>query len=402
MTDMRKWVLFKRILLSVSLISLFMAPTALGETIRVGVLLPLSGRLAAFGGEMERNSFLMAAEEINRAGGIRGMKLHLIIEDTEGKVSRGRILVKKLISEDQVAMLSGGFSSSVTWSTSVAAQERKVPFLVNTASADRITEGWRQWIYRLNTPVSEHNDTLASFIREAADIRTARVCYEETPFGRFWSDKFAEQSKETDLVILGSDDFVSGTAGFRPYLTGLKEQPPDLLHIITNGDTAAKIMGQIQEVDLNPKLILGTPPGCTSETFLEAAAETSEYIYSQILWSPNLPYPGAQEYHEKYLARYGAAPDYHGAQAYAATQVMAHALKRAKDLSPNGIRKALADTRMMTVLGLVRFGSYGKKRNQNRLPTYLVQWIRGRLEIVWPLKASTETYIYPTPPWNDR
>ena len=81
---------------------------------------------------------------------------------------------------------------------------------------------------------------------------------------------------------------------------------------------------------------------------------------------------------------------------------MAHALKRAKDLSPNGIRKALADTRMMTVLGLVRFGSYGKKRNQNRLPTYLVQWIGGRLEIVWPLKASTETYIYPTPPWNDR
>ncbi|MBW1772524.1 MAG: ABC transporter substrate-binding protein [Deltaproteobacteria bacterium] len=61
MTDMRKWVLFKRILLGISLISLFMAPTALGETIRVGVLLPLSGRLAALGGEMERNSFLMAA-----------------------------------------------------------------------------------------------------------------------------------------------------------------------------------------------------------------------------------------------------------------------------------------------------------------------------------------------------
>lgn len=330
------------------------------------------------------------------------MKLQFIIEDTEGKVSRGRVLVEKLISEDKVAMLSGGFSSSVTWSTSVAAQERKVPFLVSTASADRITEGWRQWIYRLNTPVSEHNDTLASFIREAADIRTARVCYEETPFGRFWSDKFTAQSKETGLVILGSDGFASGTAEFRPYVIGIKEQPPDLLHIITNEETAVKIMAQIQEVDLNPKLVLGTPPGFTAETFLEAAADTSEYIYSQILWSPDLPYPGAQEYHERYLKKYGTPPDYHGAQAYAATQVMAHALKRAKDLSPDGIRKALADTRMMTVLGLVRFRSYGKKRNQNRLPAYLAQWIGGRLEIVWPLKAATETYVYPTPPWNER
>ncbi|MFC1580969.1 ABC transporter substrate-binding protein, partial [Thermodesulfobacteriota bacterium] len=397
MKNMPKWMLLKRILLGISLISLFMVPTALGETIRVGVLLPLSGRLAALGGEIERNSFIMAAEEINQAGGIGGKNLQLIIEDTEGKVSRGRILVEKLISEDQVAMLGGGFSSSVTWSTTVAAQDRKVPFLVNTASSDRITEGWRKWIYRLNTPVSEHNDTLASFIRESADIRTARVCYEETPFGRFWSDKFIEQSKETDLAILGSDGFASGTMDFIPYLTRLKEQPPDLLHIITNEKTAVKIMSQTQEVGLNPKLILGTPPGCTSETFQEAAADTSEYIYSQVLWSPNLPYPGAQEYHEKYLIKYGTPPDYHGAQAYAATQVMAHALKRAKDHSPDGIRKALADTRMMTVLGLVRFRSYGKKRNQNRLPTYLAQWIGGRLEIVWPLKAATETYVYPTP-----
>jgi branched-chain amino acid transport system substrate-binding protein len=273
---------------------------------------------------------------------------------------------------------------------------------VSTASADRITEGWRQWIYRLNTPVSEQTDTFGSFIRETGDIRTARICFEETPFGRFWSDKFIAQCKQTGLIVLGSDGFAPGTVDFRPYLLGLKEHTPDVLHIISGEKTAVKILGQAQEVVLNPKLILGIPPGYTSHTFLEDAGETCEYVCSQTLWAPNLPYPGAQRYYDSYLARYGTPPDYHGAQAYAAVQVVAHALARAKDLSPRGIRMALADTRMMTALGPVRFRSYGNKRNQNRLPSYLVQWIGGRLEIVWPPKSATEACVYPTPPWDQR
>ncbi len=402
MTNMRKQVLFTWVLVGIAFIFPFTGSTASGESIKVGVLLPLSGRLSALGGEMAQNSFQMAVEEINRAGGIRGMQLRLIIQDTEGKVSRGRALVEKLISEDQVAMLGGGFSSSVAWSATVIAQERKVPFLVNTASADRITEGWRQWIYRLNTPLSEQKEPLAAFVRAAGDIRTARVCYEETAFGRFWADKFVAQCKEMGLAVLGSDHFAQKTSDFRPYLTGLKEQAPDVLHIITGTESGAMILGQIQEVDLNPKLILGSPPGFTSMKFQSIAGGTSEYVYAQTLWAPTLPYPGAQEYYDRYQARYGTPPDYHGAQSYAAAQVMAHALGRAKDLSPDAIRKALSDTRMMTVMGLVRFRAYGNKRNQNQLPAYLVQWIGGRLEIVWPPKAATETYIYPVPAWNGR
>jgi branched-chain amino acid transport system substrate-binding protein len=161
-------------------------------------------------------------------------------------------------------------------------------------------------------------------------------------------------------------------------------------------------MRKIQEVDLNPKLILGTPPGFTSAQFFERAGGSAEHVCSQTLWEPNLPYPGAQEYFTRYSERYGKPPDYHGAQAYAAVQVMAHALGHAGDLSRGGIRAALADTRMMTVMGMVRFRTYGNKRNQNRLPSYMAQWMGGRLEIVWPPKAATETYICPAPPWSQR
>jgi branched-chain amino acid transport system substrate-binding protein len=66
------------------------------------------------------------------------------------------------------------------------------------------------------------------------------------------------------------------------------------------------------------------------------------------------------------------------------------------------VRNALAETDMMTVLGPVKFVSYGKKAQQNKLPTLLVQWINGELKTVWPKKIATQKYIYPTPKWAER
>ena len=85
---------------SIILVLVFLAAT-LGaatptEGIKVGVLLPLTGKLADFG-EIERKSFLMAADEINETGGIDGEPIHLMIEDTGGKPKTGQAAMQKLI-----------------------------------------------------------------------------------------------------------------------------------------------------------------------------------------------------------------------------------------------------------------------------------------------------------------
>jgi branched-chain amino acid transport system substrate-binding protein len=85
--------------------------------------------------------------------------------------------------------------------------------------------------------------------------------------------------------------------------------------------------------------------------------------------------------------------------------VVADALKRAKSSSmptPKEVRDALAATDMKTAFGPVKFISYGKKTQQNKLDTYLIQWQKGELEAVWPKGVATKPYIYPTPPWDKR
>ena len=71
-------------------------------------------------------------------------------------------------------------------------------------------------------------------------------------------------------------------------------------------------------------------------------------------------------------------------------------------MSPEDVRAALAKTDMMTVFGPVKFISYGKKTQQNKLPTFLVQWQKGQLETVWPEDVATAKYVYPVPNWSER
>src|SRR5512139_1111609 len=164
----------------------FAAPA---EPIKVGVVLPLTGSEAAFG-EIERNSFKMAAEEINAKGGVKGNKLELLFEDDTGKPEVGRSAVEKLISRDKVAVITGGYSSSCTIAATAVAQQFKVPFLVTTGSADEITEKGYEYVFRINPPASEYPAAVTTFLTEVAKPRTAVILYENTSFGQSSSKSF--------------------------------------------------------------------------------------------------------------------------------------------------------------------------------------------------------------------
>ena len=117
-----------------------MAPAGDGDgPIVIGAVIPLTGELAKFG-EMQKHSYELALDEINKAGGIRGRKLELLIEDDTGRPEVGRSAVEKLISKDKILVLTGGYSSSVTYAIVGVAQNFKVPYVTHTGAADNITE----------------------------------------------------------------------------------------------------------------------------------------------------------------------------------------------------------------------------------------------------------------------
>jgi branched-chain amino acid transport system substrate-binding protein len=82
--------------------------------------------------------------------------------------------------------------------------------------------------------------------------------------------------------------------------------------------------------------------------------------------------------------------------------VIADALSRAQDASNTAVQKALKETDMQTIMGPIKFEDWEGYTNQNRPNTYVVQWQKGKLEVVWPENVKSADYVYPVPNWRER
>jgi branched-chain amino acid transport system substrate-binding protein len=220
------------------------------------------------------------------------------------------------------------------------------------------------------------------------------IIYEKSLFGRSGSRQFADEVFEFGWKIVLNESYDAGTKDFKALLNRSKSAKPDVVYMIAYIEEAALLMTQAKELGFKPKVFAGAAAGFTLPEFRLLAGEAAENVFSVTLWTPQVPYPGAAQYYSNYLKRFGSETEYHGAEAYASIYVVADALRRAKALTPKDVRDALAKTNLMTAFGPVRFTSYGKKTQQNSLPTYLVQWQKGVLETVWPQFLATKAYVY--------
>jgi len=371
-------------------------------SIKVGVPLPLTGRHAPFG-EIIKNSFVLAADDVNAKGGVRGgYKLELLFEDSRSDVQAARTVAEKLINQDKVVMLTGQYSSVETFPTTQMVQQYGIPFLVSTAAADEITQqGWK-YIYRMVQPASEFDDGLKDFFEKVAKPKSLIILYENTLFGTSTAAAMKEWAEKNRVTVAMYEPYDAGSPDYRPLLLRAKEKKADVIYMVSYLLDAVLLMRQAKEVDLNPQAFAGAAAGFSILPFIKGAGEVAEHVLSSTMWEASVPYPGAMDYLKGYVAKYGSPPSYHGAQGFAAVYVVADILNRAASLSPDDITKSMAATDMMTMYGRIRFESYGKFTNQTKLPTFVIQVQKGKFVTVWPKDVATAPASYPTPPWAKR
>ncbi len=373
---------------------------AFGQIIKVGALFHLSGDLAHFG-NMQKNSFMIAYEEIQKQLP-DGITMELIYQDMPTQPEKARSTMENLISEKGVVMVVGGISSLVAWEAASTAQSHKIPFLMSAATEDKITEqGW-EYVFRLNPPFSEYGNGLLWFLSEVVKPKTTAILRAKGFTGMLSSANMIESCTKAGYEIVLDHIYDEKTTDFRSVLRQINEKKPDVIAMASYLNDAVSIMGQCKELDVNPSLFVGLGGGFSLPQFGKKAGAAADYVYSISVWNSSVPYAGSKEFYEAYLRRHHEQPNFHGADAYAAMQVVADVLGRSKDFSPKAMRDALARTDMASIIGPIKFVAYGKKTQQNRLPTYLVQWIDGEMKTVWPPRLACEKYVYPFPGWKEK
>lgn len=351
---------------------------------------------------MMRNSHEMALEVINKEGGIKGSPLKLVYGDDRGERKAGEKTVRELVKKKGVVMLVGGYQSSNTIYTARVADKLNMPFLINTAADDRITQ--RKWrnVYRMNPPAKEYAKGVEELLLERIKPTSMAIVYENSPYGTGGALRMMWFCRENDIDIYKIIPYHKERASseyFQKLITPVQEDPPDVIYMVSYLKDAVILVKKIRELKIK-SLLIGGAGGFTSHKFITMAGDDSDNLLTATLWSPNVRYPGTKEYYDQYIEKFGTPPDYHGAEAYSALLVVADVLRRAESFSPEGIRAALDKTDIMTPFGPVRFKTYKDVRDliferQNIVPTMVLEVINNEFETVWPLDIATSEFIPP-------
>ena len=346
---------------------------------------------------MMRNSFEMALEVINKEGGIKGQPLKLVYANDQGKQKPGEKAIKELVNNAGAVMLVGAYQSSNTIYMARIADKLDRPLLVCTAADDRITQ--RKWknVYRLNPPAQGYTNGLEDFFLNKIRPKSMAIVYENSPYGTSGAMRMMWFCRGNDIDLRAIEPYHKERLRadyFQRIVDRLKEDPPDVIYMVSYLKDAALLVKTIRESQLN-SLLVGGAGGFTSQKFINKAGDDANNLLTATLWTPQANYSGNQAYYDQYIKRFSVAPDYHGAEAYSALLVAADALRRANSFRPESIRAALDSTDFRTPFGPVMFTSYGKFERQNRLPTMVLQIIDGQFESIWPLDLATSKFIHP-------
>lgn len=371
------------------------------DTVEFSIPLPLTGPQAKFG-EMEKRSYEIAAEEINAKGGIKGKKVVLTFEDSQGKPEISRAIAEKLIDVKKQPVIFGEYSSSCSKAIAAVANERKTPYLVVTGADDAITQQNYKYVFRMNPPNAYYATGLTSFLKEVVKPTSIAILYESSDFGTSGANDMEKQAAKMGIKVLLKEKYEKGAVDFKPLLSKVKAARPDVIYMVSYVMDASLLMKQIKELRIDAKLFAGGAAGFAIPEFIDNAKDAAEYVVTATLWSPQVKYPGAKEFAEKYKKKFGDYPSYHGAEAYSALYIIKNVLERAKRWSAEDIRVAMKATNMVTAFGPIRFEDKEGYQNQNFMDTLVLQVIKGEHETIWPEKYASKRYIYPIPRWRER
>ncbi|MGD1075533.1 MAG: ABC transporter substrate-binding protein [Thermodesulfovibrionales bacterium] len=382
-------------------VSLFSVTLLAADTFELVIPLPLTGKQAKFG-EMMKHSYEMAAEEINAKGGIKKKKLVLGFEDSGAKPETARAIVEKLIDVKKQPIIVGEYTSACAKAVAAVAEERKTPYLVVASADDNITQQNYKYVFRQNAVNDHYGDGVVSFLKEVVKPKTIAILYESSAFGTSGADAMEKDAGKAGTTVVLKEKYEAGSVDFKPLLTKVKAAHPDVIYMVSYVMDAALLMKQIKELRIDAKLFAGGAAGFAIPEFIDNAKDAAEYVISATLWTPQLKYPGSQEYAERYRKKYGEYPSYHGASAYSALFVVKNALERARDWSPEKIRDALRVTDMTTAFGPIKFENREGYQNQNFMETLVIQVQKGQFETIWPINHASKKYMFPIPTWRER
>ena len=341
------------------------------ETVKIGVIQPLTGSVA-YNGTTDINGSKLALDEINAKGGVLGKKLELVIEDGQCKPANSVNAAEKLIQRDKVAALSGAFCSSATLAVMPVAENYKIPLVTGVSSSASLTEKGNRWFFRATETDALLAKSFAKILFEQLKLRKVAYIGVNDDWGRGGVAEFEKQMTALGATTVMKEFFEHGTSDFYTILTKLKASGADGAFVAAETQDGSIFVKQKAEFGLQLK-VFGVGSGATAD-FMKLTGASSEGIYAAVPYASTMDTPKNKAFVEAYTARYKEAPGKYSAAGYNAINILAAAINRAGSTDAEKIREALTKTNYEGPNGKFVFDAKGQASGFN---VVLVQLQKG-------------------------
>jgi branched-chain amino acid transport system substrate-binding protein len=393
---------------------LFASGIALAQQkFRIGYAVPLTG---TFGrdGNLVKDAYAFWADLVNAKGGIevKGKKypIELSFIDDKSMAAENAKFTEKLITEDKVDLVLGGFGSDSVFAGSAVAEKYKYPLISGAASSNKLFErGFKYYFSTLGKATEEVRGCVDIIQILSPKPKTAAIIGSDILFTSLACEGYKKYAAQNGIEIVHFELFPITLQDYNSMLLKVKQKNPDILFVGSHLMVAMKTIKGMKEIDFTPRMVTFSY-GPTVPDFVKNLGKDAEYVVAASEWAPNLPYRDplfgtAKQFSENYFKKYARYPDYVEAASAAGAYAMQVAIEKLRITPPvkEGDRVKLMEElhkqNLMTFYGVVKFGEDGANEAH---PPVAVQIQNGKLINVFPKEAAEASPWYPMKPWKER
>lgn len=392
------------------------------ETIKIGVLLPLSGATAS-PGEYQLEGMQLAVDYVNSHGGIESMggaQVELVVCDTAGEVENGITEAERLITVENVSAICGPYNSGVAAAVAPICIQYGVPFVVVNAVAENIMQnGANKYVYRTNfggvdmTPFRGLVVDYLGSLTDSGSLKKIAIIYDAGDWGTSEYESYKEVAEARGIEVVVAEAITTNSSDLSSLVNKIKNSGADAVFCGIFLNDAILFTKTMNEYNCDVQIV-GSGSGFSDAQYLASMGDAAENVMGTRAFNPSYGTKegAATEFYEAYLASHDNVPmPEETSNGFCGMGTILEAIKIAGSADRDAIADALYnidldDTALplwYTMFDGVNFNTEGdelERYNQNSkvgatAGQILVQVIDGEWELVYPSERATADIVFP-------
>jgi branched-chain amino acid transport system substrate-binding protein len=342
------------------------------ESVKIGVVLPLTGPTAGYGKDGKMGAD-MAAEEINADGGILGgRKIELVYEDEKGTPQDGVAAVQKVMTQGGAKAVIAGMNSSITLAES-AITKNKILHVNPGAQADAITNQGSPYLFQVNNTSTMNSTIFHKYLIENKKPKTIAYMGENTEFNKAVLDNLKKSLEGTGVELVEIANYDGTTTDFTSIITRVKAANPDMIYVVDAYPArTAQIWKQIRQQGGFPMEAHST--GTVQGSAIRPAEGAMEGVITGDIFIAEGATGDMAKFIDDYKAKYNETPNKVSLVTYEAVKVIAAAMDKAQsDSDYELISETLRGNTWNTPRGSLTFDEKGRAQ----APKFYIHVVKG-------------------------